>query len=584
MSRAGGTGEEREETMTRGSDGTEPLDERSDAGSAKGDRRLDRRAFLRRTAGGGAGLALASLAPAAAPDATARDAAASPVADFELEGITVPELQARMRSGSLTSVGITGSYLDRIEALDRAGPTLRHVLELNPDALSLARVRDRERREGRVRGPLHGIPVLLKDNIDTGDRMSTSAGSLALAGARADADAHLVARLREAGAVVLAKLNLSEWANFRASESSSGWSGRGGQGRNPYALDRSPCGSSSGSAAAVAASYAPLAVGTETNGSIMCPASANSCVAVKPTVGLVSRSGIVPISATQDTAGPFATSVRDAALLLEAMAGRDPGDPATGNAPDGAGSDLTRHLSRSSLKGARIGVPRGRLAGFTSETDRLFDEALEVLGAVGAEVVDPVDIPHLGEYGDAEFTVLLYEFKDGLNRYLGGRTDPGAAASLEALIAFNRENREREMPYFGQDLLTRARETGSLDDEEYREARDKILRLSRREGIDAAFEEHELDAMVAITSAPPWPIDLVNGDRGHGSSYGPWAIAGYPGVTVPAGYVFGLPVGLSFYGTAWDEARLLGFAFAFERARSAWRPPRFRPTADLGDR
>lgn len=559
----------------------------------RGETGLGRRAFLRRTAAGGAGLALGALGTPATGDRgraeTGLRASGDPSSDdpispprFELEGVSVVELQAEMQSGRLDAVTIARRYLERIRALDRSGPTLRQVLEVNPDALSLARARDRERRDGRVRGPLHGIPVLLKDNIDTGDRMSTSAGSLALEGSRAVEDAFLVARLREAGAVILGKANLSEWANFRSRESSSGWSGRGGQGRNPYALDRSPCGSSSGSAAAVAASYAPLSVGTETNGSIMCPASANSCVAVKPTVGMVSRSGIIPISKTQDTAGPFATNVRDAALLLEAMAGRDADDPATTEAPGEGRRGLTERLHEGALEGARIGVPRdGRLSGFTSETDRLFETVLETLEDAGAELVDPVEVPHLGDYGSAEFTVLLYEFKDGLNRYLAGREDRGAASSLEAVIGFNEQNREREMPFFGQDLLEQAQEKGTLEAEEYVEAREEILRLSREEGIDRSFQDHDLDAMVAITSAPPWPIDLVNGDRGHGSSYSPWAIAGYPGVTVPAGYIFGLPVGASFYGRAWDEARLLGYAYAFEQATRWRRPPEFRATADL---
>lgn len=519
------------------------------------------------------------------------DRAAAAVPPFELEGVGIAELRDRMAAGELTALGIASLYTERIEALDRSGPTLRHLLELNPDALGIARERDREREAGNPRGPLHGIPVLLKDNVDTGDRMDTSAGSLALVGAPAPRDAFLVERLRAAGAVILGKLNLSEWANFRSSESSSGWSGRGGQGRNPYALDRTPCGSSSGSAASVAAEYAPVAVGTETNGSIMCPASACSVVGIKPTVGLVSRSGIIPISHTQDTAGPFARTVEDAAILLGAMTGVDPRDDRTtesrGHLPPE--SDYTRFLDPDALRGARIGIPRGGLAGFTAETDRIFEDVLAALEDAGATLVDPADVPHVGEYGSEEYDVLLYEFKAGIGRYLrerrgaaGERVDRGALPrSLADLIRFNEENAGREMPYFGQEIFHRAQEKGSLEDEAYREALEKILRLSREEGIDAAFEEHDLDAMVAITSAPPWPIDLVNGDRGHGSSYSTWAIAGYPAITLPAGYAFGLPVGVSFYGRAWEEPKLLGYAYAYESATGARRPPAFAPSAEV---
>lgn len=546
------------------------------AAAAAGPTRLAAREPVERDGAGSAGEGMApdgnGGTPGSEPESTA-------VPDFALEGLTIGELQARMDAGELSAVAAVEGYIGRMEALDRQGPTIRHVLELNPDALSIARELDREREQRGPRGPLHGIPVLLKDNIDTGDRMSTSAGSLALQGRSAPRDAFLAERLRAAGAVILGKANLSEWANFRSTESTSGWSGRGGQGRNPYALNRNPCGSSSGSAAAVAASYAPVSVGTETNGSIMCPASANSCVAVKPTVGLVSRSGIVPISHTQDTAGPFATTVRDAAILLGGMTGADPRDEATeasrGEVPD----DYTRFLDPAGLEGARIGVPREGLSGFTSETDDLFEDVLSVLEDAGAELVDPADVPHLGDYGNSEFTVLLYEFKADLNRYLRERGTTGPARSLETLMRFNEQNREREMPYFGQEIFERAQGKGSLQEQEYREALEEILRLSRDEGIDAAFGEHELDAMVAVTAAPPWPIDLVNGDRGHGSSYSPWAIAGYPGVTVPAGYVFGLPVNVSFYGRAWEEPALLKYAYAFEQATGARELPTFRTRA-----
>lgn len=547
---------------------------------------LDRRGFLRLGAAGGMAAALPGAAawgpdgnggrvapsgPEATADAGSRD-------DFELAGHGVADLAEAMESGRWTARQIAARYIDRIRALDRRGPELRHVLEVNPDALSVAGRLDRERERGEVRGPLHGVPVILKDNIDTADRMDTSAGSLALAGTPAPRDAFVVERLREAGAVILAKANLSEWANFRSTESSSGWSARGGQGRNPYALDRTPCGSSSGSAAAVAAEYAPLAVGTETDGSVTCPASMCSAVGVKPTLGLWSRSGIVPISHSQDTAGPMAKSVEDAAILLGALTGVDPRDPRTKESRGHAASDYTEFLDPGGLEGARLGVVRDEWFGYTEETDRVGEEALDALESAGAELVDDVELPHAGEYGDAEFTVLLYEFRADLNAYLEDRARRSGGLpirSLEDAIRFNEENRDREMPWFGQDIFEMAADKGSLESEEYREALERAKRLSGPEGIDTALDEHDLDALVGMTTGPAWPIDLVNGDAGGGSATSPAAVAGYPHVTVPAGYVHGLPVGFSFVGTAWSEPDLLRFAGAFERERDAREPPAF---------
>lgn len=504
--------------------------------------------------------------------------------DFELTGAGVADLQEAMESGEWSSREIAARYIERIRALDRRGPELRQVLEVNPDALPVAGRLDRERERGEIRGPLHGIPVILKDNIDTGDRMDTAAGSLALAGTSAPRDAFIVERLREAGAVILAKANLSEWANFRSTESSSGWSGRGGQGKNPYALDRTPCGSSSGSAAAVAAEYAPLAIGTETDGSVTCPSSMCSVVGVKPTLGLWSRSGIVPIAHSQDTAGPMAKSVEDAAILLGALTGLDPRDPRTEESRGEVPPDYTQFLDPAGLEGARLGVARSDFFGYTEETDRVGEEALAALEAAGAELVDDVDIPHSGEYGDDEWTVLQYEFRADLNAYLEDRARRAGelpVESLEDVIRFNEENADREMPWFGQDLLEMSAEKGSLESEEYREALERSKRLAGPRGIDAALEEHDLDALVGMTTAPPWPIDLVNGDAGGGSATTPAAVAGYPHVTVPAGYVHGLPVGFSFVGTAWSEAELLRFAHAFEVEMDARERPRFRTTGEL---
>ncbi len=567
------------------------------SGGQRGERTpLDRRRFLQLGAAGG----LAAAVPGAGAW-TGREGEPSPGAgrslggdaepatdggwdDFELAGAGVADLQEAMDSCRWTARGIAARYIERVRALDERGPELRQVLEVNPDALSSADRLDRERERGESRGPLHGIPVILKDNIDTGDRMDTAAGSLALAGTSAPRDAFIVERLREAGAVILAKANLSEWANFRSTESSSGWSSRGGQGRNPYALDRTPCGSSSGSAAAVAAEFAPLAIGTETDGSVTCPAAACSVVGVKPTLGLWSRSGIIPIAHSQDTAGPMTKSVEDAAILLGALTGVDPRDPRTEDSRGEVPSDFTRLLDARGLEGARLGVARSDFFGYTEETDCVGEEALSAMEAAGAELVEDVDIPHTGEYGGDEWTVLQYEFKADLNAYLEDRSRRAGGLPVESLkdvIRFNEENADREMPWFGQDILEMSAEKGSLESEEYREALERSKRLAGPEGIDAALEEHGLDALVGMTAGPPWPIDLVNGDAGGGSATTPAAVAGYPHVTVPAGYVHGLPVGFSFVGTAWSDPDLLRYAHAFELEMDARERPRFRSTRRL---
>jgi len=506
--------------------------------------------------------------------------AAFPDTAFELDEVTIASLQEWMGSGRYTARRLAELYLARIDELDRDGPALRSVIETNPDALALAESLDRERRSGRVRGPLHGVPVLIKDNIATADRMETTAGSLALVGHRAPRNAFVVERLRTAGAVILGKTNLSEWANFRSTHSVSGWSGRGGLCRSPYALDRNPCGSSSGSGVAAAANFCALAVGTETDGSIVCPSGANSLVGIKPTVGLVSRAGIIPIAHSQDTAGPMARTVTDAAILLGAMTGVDPRDPATGGSEGRALADYTTFLDSNGLAGARIGVARDRFFGYSPPTDALIEAAIDVLRQEGAEIVDPADIPHLGEYDESEFTVLLYEFKADLAAYLASLA-AGAPRDLADLIAFNEEHAAEEMPYFGQEIFLEAEEKGDLEDYAYVEALARDQRLSRVEGLDAVMEEYGLDAIVAPTGGPPWTTDLVNGDHFLGASSTPAAVSGYPSITVPAGYVFGLPVGLSFIGKAWDEGTLIRLAYGYEQASAVRVAPQFLPMADL---
>ena len=510
--------------------------------------RLSRRSFLQY---GAAAMTSVAMTP---PVGTRLRADPS----LDVEELTIAQLQDAMRTGARTSRSICAAYLARIGELD---PKLHAVLETNPDALPIADRLDAERKAGRVRGPMHGIPVLVKDNIATGDRMMTTAGSFALAGVTPPRDAPLVARLRAAGAVILGKTNLSEWANIRSNQSSSGWSARGGQCANPYALDRNPCGSSSGTGAAIAASFAAAGVGTETDGSIVCPSSACSLVGVKPTLGLIDGAGVIPIAHSQDTAGPMARTVTDAAILLSALAG--------GSRDYGAG------LDPAGLRGARIGVARKKFFGYSPEADTLVEAAIEVLRRQGAVIVDPADIPHAGEYDDSELLVLLYELKADLATYLATWAPGASVKTLADIIAFNEANKAREMPYFGQELFVQAQEKGPLTDQAYRDALAKDQRLSRTEGLDAVFAQYNLDAIVAPTGSPPWPTDLVNGDHFLGASSTPAAVAGYPSVAVPVGYSFGLPVGMSFIGKAQGEATLLKLAYAYEQAAQPRRPPQF---------
>ena len=521
---------------------------------------------------GVAGAALLAGDTRAAPDA----GAAGPGPTFALEEATLEDLQARMARGEESARSLTERYLARIGLVD---PRVRSVLETNPDALARAIELDQERKAGKTRGPLHGIPVLIKDNIATADRMHTTAGSLALMDATVPADAFLVGRLRDAGAVILGKTQLSEWANFRSSHSSSGWSGRGGQCRNPYALNRSPSGSSSGSGVAVAANLCAIAIGTETDGSIISPSAASALVGVKPTVGLVSRSGIIPISHSQDTAGPMARTVRDAALLLEVIAARDPADPASG-AKGARWVRFSAGLDKGALRGARIGIPRPKYFGYHPATDALAEEALKLLRSEGAVLVDPAPIATAAKIDEPELEVLLYEFKADLEAYLS-RLGGSGPRTMAALIEWNQAHADTEMPIFGQELFVDAQKKGPLTSPAYVKARQACLRLSRKEGIDAVMDKHRLDALVAPSGGPAWLIDWVNGDSSGGSSTTPAAVAGYPHVTVPMGQVRGLPVGLSFFGRAWSEGRLLALAYAFEQASQARRPPTFAAAASF---
>jgi len=529
----------------------------------------------------GFALAVSCKGPAGrGSEGTEAGATAKIEAAFKLEEATVAELQEMMTSGKETSESLVKLYLERIGKIDRGGPALNAIIQANPDALAVARELDRERKEKGPRGPLHGVPIVIKDNIDTADGMETTAGSLALLGSKPAKDAFVVERLREAGAVILAKTNLSEWANFRSTRSTSGWSGRGGQTRNPYALDRNPSGSSSGTATAVSANLAAAGVGTETDGSIVSPASCCGLVGLKPTVGLVSRSGIVPIAHSQDTAGPMARTVADAAALLGAMAGPDPNDPATQTTGVRLFKDYREFLAPGGLKGARIGVLRARQFNFAKMLDPILQNAIDAMRKEGAEVIDPVEFPTLGQTDDAEYEVLLYEFKADLESYFAAR--PGSAVrTLDELIAFNEKNADREMPFFGQEIVERAAKKGPLTDKAYLEALAKCRELMREKGIDAVLAEHKLDALVVLTNGPAHLTDLVNGDSFSGSSSSPAAVAGYPTITLPAGYVFGLPVGISFIGKAWSEPELIRLAFGLEQALGMRKAPRLLPTAEL---
>ena len=502
---------------------------------------------------------------------------------FDLEEATIADLQQYMAAGRFSARSITEQYLERIDDLNQKGPTLRHVIETNPDAMAVAGSLDAERKAGKVRGPLHGIPVLLKDNIDTADRMTTTAGSLALEGSIARRDAFIAQRLREAGAVLLGKANMSEWANFRSTKSSSGWSARGGQAKNPYVLDRNPCGSSSGSAGAVAANLCAVAVGTETDGSIVCPSAMVGIVGLKPTLGLVSRSGIIPIAHSQDTAGPMTRTVRDAAILLNAMVGADPRDAPTARSRTKGFKDYTQFLLADGLQGARIGVAREKYFGYSRSADKLVDEAIDQLKRLGAVIVDPANIPTAGKFDDSEFEVLLYEFKADLNAYLSALGPKAPVRTLQDIIDFNDANREQEMPYFGQEIMLMAQKKGPLSERKYRAALAMNLRMSRAQGIDATMERYRLDALVAPTGSPAWPTDLINGDHYIGASSTPAAVAGYPNIQVPAGHVHGLPVGISFFGRAWSEPVLFRCAYAYEQATKHRRQPQFLPTLRVGD-
>lgn len=495
---------------------------------------------------------------------------------------TISDLQKAMATGELTARRIAELYLQRIEEVDKGGPYVNSIIELNPDALAIADKLDAERKAGKARGALHGIPILIKDNIDTHDRMQTTAGSLALEGNYAARDAFLVKQLRRAGALILGKTNLSEWANFRGKPSVSGWSSRGGLTRNPYALDRSACGSSSGSSAAVAANLCVAAVGTETDGSIICPAQTNGIVGIKPTLGLVSRSGIIPIAHSQDTAGPMARTVADAAILLGAMTGFDERDPTTQLSKKRGVSNYAKFLDLDGLRGARIGVARN-MAGKNPRILKIFELCIEVMKQLGAVIVDPADVPNFDKFGRTEAEVLYYEFKADLNKYLKALPKEARVHSLEDVIKFNEENEDQVMPYFGQEHMLAAQKKGPLSEKKYRDALAKNRRLSRREGIDAAMRKHKLDALVVPSGGPAWTIDLANGDALNWDmeSTSPAAVAGYPHITVPAGYVFGLPVGLSFIASAWQEPQLIKFAYAFEQATQYRRTPRFLPTANL---
>ncbi len=497
----------------------------------------------------------------------------------ELEEATIHELQQAMDSGSLTARRLAEMYIERIHALDQNGPTLRSVIEVNPDALEIAQALDDERRSKGPRGPLHGIPLLLKDNIATLDKMQTTAGSLALVGSRPPRDAFVAQKLREAGAVLLGKANLSEWANLRSTTSSSGWSARGGQTRNPYVLDRTPCGSSSGSAVAIAANLAVASLGSETDGSIICPATSNGLVGIKPTVGLTSRAGVIPISHSQDTIGPFGRTVADAAIMLGAITGVDTHDSATQSSDGKFFNDYTQFLDPDGLRGTRIGVARQTYFGYNSNTDAIAEAAIETMRGLGAEIIDPANIPtsKVMATSKAEMTVLVYELKADMNAYLAELVE-SPMRSLADLIAFNIQHAEEEMPYFGQELFLRAQATTSLDDPEYLNALAENHRLSRQEGIDAVMNEYQLDALVVPSGGPSWCIDLITGDHAIGGSEQAAALAGYPLISVPAGETFGLPVGITFMGRAYSEPTLIKLAYAFEQATKARRVPQYLAT------
>lgn len=535
----------------------------------------ERREFLKL----GMAAALQPPSGAAPPQAPLRTRVTPGV--FPFEEATVEGLNGRLKRGELTSTALTRAYLDRIAQVDAGAAGLRSVIETNPEAMKIAAALDAERKAGQVRGPLHGLPILVKDNIETGDLMVTSAGSLALAKHRARRDAFIVERLRLAGAVVLGKTNLSEWANFRSTKSSSGWSGRGGQCRNPYALDRNPCGSSSGSGAATAANLCVAAIGSETDGSIVCPSSANGLVGIKPTLGLVSRAGIIPIAHSQDTAGPMARTVADAAALLSAITGVDPRDNSTIPSSGRGAADYTSFLDKAGLRGARIGIGR-RFFGKDARVDQIMEGVIAAMKDAGAVMVDDCELSPGQEYGDSEFEVLLYEFKADLNAFLATADPALGIRSIEDVIRFNDENKAKSMPFFGQEIFLQAVKKGGLDSKEYKDALAKNLKASREDGIDKALAKDRLDAILAPTGGPAWLIDLVNGDSFSGvSSSQPPAVAGYPAITVPAGFISGLPIGMTLMGPAWSEGALIKYAYAFEQATRHRKAPTLARTVPL---
>ena len=505
--------------------------------------------------------------------------AATPVKPFELDEITIVELQDGMKSGKLTARSLVEKYSERIDEIDKRGPAVNAIIEMNPDALTIADALDQERKAKGTRGPMHGIPVLIKDNIDTADRMMTTAGSLALVGSKPAKDSFVAQKLRGAGAVILGKANLSEWANIRSSHSVSGWSGRGGLTKNPYALDRNACGSSSGTGAGISANLAAAGIGTETDGSIVCPSSSNGLAGIKPTVGLVSRSGIIPISHSQDGAGPMCRTLRDAAILLGALTGVDPEDAATAASAGKAQTDYAQFCDPNGLNGARIGVAR-KYFGFNDAVDALMEESLGVMKRQGATLVDPADIETLGKFDDTELLVFMYELKADLNAYLARLGPDAPVHTLQEIIEFNDRNRQKEMPYFGQDLFVKAQGKGPLTEKAYVDALAKNHQLARTEGIDALMDKHRLDAIVAPTGGPAWLTDLVNGDHVAGGSSNAAAVAGYPNINVTAGFLSGLPVGISFFGRAWSEPILIKVAYSFEQATKARRAPQFLTTVE----
>lgn len=537
-----------------------------------------RRGFLQQTLTASAAVALRPALSSAREISRAAHSPATAVKPFELEEITVAELQDGMKSGKFTAKSLVEKYTARAEDIDQR--TVNAIIEMNPDALSIADDLDRERKSKGPRGPLHGIPILIKDNIATADRMMTTAGSLALVGSKPPKDSFVAQRLRAAGAVILGKTNLSEWANIRSSHSTSGWSGRGGLTKNPYALDRNPCGSSSGTGAGVSANLAAIGIGTETDGSIVCPSSSNGLAGIKPTVGLVSRSGIIPISHSQDTAGPMCRTLRDAAILLSALTGADPQDQATPASAGKAQANYEQYCDPNGLKGARIGVAR-KFFGFSDAVDALMEQSIDVMRKQGAVIVDPADISTLGKFDDSEMTVFMFELKADLNAYLAGLGPSAPVKTLKDIIEFNDRNRQKEMPYFGQDLFLKSQAKGALTEKEYLDAVAKNHQLARTEGIDAVMDKYKLDALVAPTGGPAWITDLITGDHFGGGSSNAAAVAGYPNINVTAGSIAGLPVGISFFGRAWSEPTLIKIAYGFEQATKARKAPKFLPSIEL---